>query len=128
MVYIGVDKILSVRNDKGMFSSIKLYTGLAFSAVAAIFLFLFKKRGKEIDRLEEVEKELNQQVELAEDKEEVSNDVAKFYLDEEKEIEEAYNAKKETIYTSVDKPLSPSLLSKLRSIQGIGTDTNYPPK
>ena len=127
MAYIGVDRILNVRKDK-VFNGLKLYAGIAFSAIAAIFLFLFKKRGEEIDELEEIKIELEQKVNLAEDKEEVSNDVAKFYLDEETKISEKYDEKEEAIHASDNKPLSPSLLSKLRSIQGLSSDPIDPPE
>ncbi len=43
----------------------------------------------------------------------------KEYREEEKEIEETYNEKEGFVYKATDKPLTPTLLSKLRDSQDI---------
>tara|TARA_R110002096_G_scaffold163951_1_gene331541 strand:+ start:1011 stop:1346 length:336 start_codon:yes stop_codon:yes gene_type:complete len=111
-----------------MFSTLKLYAGIAFSALAALFLILFKRRGAEIDRLEEREEQLEQVVERAEDIQFVTEAIDKEYTEAQKQIDEEYHEKQEEVYKTTDKPLSPSLLDKLRSVQGMGTDSHKSPE
>lgn len=101
------------------FGNAKAVLGAAVGIAVAVFLAVFKARGKEIEEQEEQIKDLEREAEFSSSLDEVSEEVKQGFLAEELEIEEEFNEKAEIIYKSTNKPLSPTLLGKLRSVQGL---------
>ena len=110
-----------------MFLKAKLILGSLSALVIGIFYAIFTARGKEIDKLNEENSELKRHNEVNDAIIVVNEEVYEQYKYQEDQIEDKYEESISKIYKAVDKPLPPSFLAKLRDIQGIGTDSNYPP-
>ena len=110
------------------FSNAKMMLGAATGIVVTIFLAIFKARGKEIKEQQDQINELEREAHLAKTLDRISEEVHQDFLSEEQEIEEEFNEKDEVIYKSVDKPLTPTLLSKLRSVQGLQNNRSESPE
>jgi len=92
--------------------------GAAAAVTLSVFLAIFKARGKEIKEQEEQIKELSREQRLAELFDDVSEEVEKDYREEEEKLFQRYT----------DKPLTASLLSKLRDVQGLQNQTSNTPE
>ena len=110
-----------------MFLKAKLLLSGLGIFVTAILYKIFKDRGEEIDRLNEVNEELTREQEVHSAIKAVDEEVYERYKYQEDQAEEQYEEQIKEIYKAVDKPLTPSFLAKLRDVQGIGTESNYPP-
>jgi len=110
------------------FSNIKAVLGAAAGISVAIFYFIFKARGKEIEEQKEEIQELKREEEVKETIKEVSEEIEETYSEEEKEIEETYNEKEGFVYKTTNKPLTPTLLSKLRDTQGLSNNSTNSPE
>ena len=110
------------------FGSTKLILGTISGFVVTIFLLVFKARGKEIEEQQEEIRELKRQEEVNSKVIQVSEEIREEYLAEENEIEETYNEREGFVYKTSDKPLTPTLLSKLRGIQGLQNSSDEYPK
>ena len=106
------------------FGNAKLVLGSVVTFVAAIFLFVFKARGREIEEQQEEIKELKREEEVNSKIKETSEEIEDIYNGKEKEIEETYNEKEGFVYKTTNKPLAPTLLSKLRSVQGLQNNSD----
>ena len=106
------------------FGNTKLILGSVITFVGAIFLYIFKARGEEIEEQKEEIRELKRKEEVNKKITKVSEETKEIYLAEEKEIEETYNEKEGFVYKTSDKPLTPTLLSKLRSVQGLQNNSS----
>jgi len=110
------------------FANAKLVLGSVGALVFGILVAIFRARGKEIEEQEEEIKDLKATEKANKNIKEVSEEVESTYTEEEKEIEEHYDDLEGTIYKAVDKPLTPTLLSKLRNIQGLQNNHSNPPE
>jgi len=106
------------------FSNIKLVLGSIASVALSIFYFIFKARGKEIEEQKREIESLEQNKKFNEVLDKVNEDIKQGFTEEEREIEEQYDDKKEIVYKATDKPLTPTLLSKLRDSQGLSDRNN----
>ena len=106
-----------------MFSQIKLILAGVGTFVLGILLYVFKQRGEEIDSLKEKNESLEQKNKFNKTLDDVNEKIKEGFTEEEKEIEESYNEKEGFVYTATNKPLTPTLLSKLRDSQGL-SDTD----
>ena len=102
------------------FANTKMVLGATVGIAVTIFLAIFKARGKEIkeqeEQIEEFQREANFKVVL----DEISEDIKTGYEKKENDIGAYYNYKQAEIFkTYPDKPISPTLLSKLRDSQGL---------
>ena len=103
--------------------------GAAAAIAISVFLAVFKARGKEIKDQEEQIEELERENTIAEMLVNVNIDIEKEYIEEEEQIEEEYSDKKDELFQRyTDKPLTASLLSKLRNVQGLQNQTSDSPK
>jgi len=110
------------------FSNVKAVLGAAAGISVAIFFFIFKARGKEIEEQKEEIKELKREEEVKSKIKEVSKDVEETFDEEEREIEETYNEREGFVYKTTNKPLTPTLLSKLRDTQGLSNRSDNSPE
>ena len=111
------------------FGNTKAVLGAAAAVTLSIFLAVFKARGKEIEEQEEQIKELSREQRLSGLFDDVSEEVEKEYIEEEERIEEEYSDKKDKLFQEhTDKPLTASLLSKLRNVQGLQNQTGNTPE
>ena len=111
------------------FANTKMVLGATIGVAVTIFLAIFKARGKEIEeqeeKIEEFEREANFKVVL----DEISEDIKTGYEKKENDIGAYYDYKQTEIFkTYTDKPLSPTLLSKLRDSQGISDKRSESPE
>lgn len=113
-----------------MFSTIKGYIGIAMAATTGILFALFKYKSGQLEQAEKRIKDQEKKLRTEEAKKAASHKVNKKYKATMRELDDHYD--KETIKQfekfSDDKPLSPSLLERLRSKEGIGGDTDSTPK
>jgi hypothetical protein len=105
------------------FTNAKAVLGAAAGISVAIFYFIFKARGKEIEELKEEKEVLEQEKKFNKVLEDTSESIKQGYDEEELEIERHYDDKKSIVHKTTNKPLSPTLLSKLRESQGLPDDT-----
>ena len=111
------------------FGNTKAVLGAAAAIAISVFLAVFKARGKEIKEQEEQIEELERENTIAEMLVNVNIDIEKEYIEEEEQIEEEYSDKKDELFQRyTDKPLTASLLSKLRNVQGLQNQTSDSPK
>ena len=110
------------------FGNAKLILGSVITFVGAIFLYIFKARGKEIKEQRDTINELEREAHIDELVETVSEEVNKDFLAKELEIEEEFDEKEQVVYKSTNKPLSPTLLGKLRDVQGLQNSSDEHPK
>ena len=111
-----------------MISTIKTYLGIAMAATTGILFALFKYKSGQLDMAEKRIKEQEQKLRTEEAKRVADHKVKANYKAEMKEIGDYYD--KETIRQFEDyddKPLSPSLLERLRNKEGTGGNTDTPP-
>ena len=106
------------------FANTKMVLGAAAGIMVTIFLAIRELFEGQQDQINELEREANLDATLDRISEEVHQD----FLAEEQEIEEEFNEKDEAVYKSVNKPLTPTLLSKLRSVQGLQNNSSESPE
>jgi len=107
-----------------LLNTTRLFIAGIGSLVVGVFVYLFKARGETIDEQEDEIQDLKNDIKFKESVYVVSKEVEQKFTEEEKDIEEEYNEKEEIIYKSNDKPLPPTLLSKLRDIQGLSNNNS----
>ena len=111
------------------FGNAKMVLGAAAGIAVTIFLAIFKARGKEIEEqkeeIEEFQREANFKVVL----DEISEEIETGYEKKKDEIGENYDYRQTELFkTYPDKPLSPTLLSKLRDSQGLSDKRSESPE
>ena len=111
-----------------MFLKAKLILGSLSALVIGIFYAIFTARGKEIDKLNEENRELSREQEVHSAIKAVDEEVYEKYKYQEDQAEEQYEEQIREIYKAVDKPLSPSFLERLRSVQGLQNRTDNNPE
>ena len=111
-----------------MFSTAKLYLGIAVTATISFLLAMIKYKS---DKLEETRVKLadaKQAIRTARIQKEVNEEISKNYYNELKTIGDKYDLEEKELYLKPDAPLSDSLLELLRNKQGVGGNTNTSPK
>ena len=109
-------------------TNIKLVLGSVTALAATAFFFIFKSRGKEIEEQREEIRELKREEEVNTHIKVVTEETSELYRDIEIAREEAHDLTLKELLSSPDKPLPPSLLSKLRNIQGLSNSDNNTPQ
>ena len=111
------------------FGNAKMVLGVAAGVAISIFLAIFKARGKEIEEQAEAIEALDRETKLADVLADVNVSIDKEYREEEERIEDEYSDKKDKLFQRyTDKPLTTSLLSKLRDVQGLQNQSDNSPK
>ena len=111
-----------------MFTQAKLILSGIGLFVTALIYKIFKDRGEEIDRLNEVNEELTREQEVHSAIKAVDEEVYERYKYQEDQAEEQYEEQIREIYKAVDKPLTPSFLERLRTVQGLQDRPDSPPE
>ena len=111
-----------------MLGQAKLILGSLSALVMGILYAVFKARGKEIDKLNEENSELKRHKEVNDAIIVVNEEVYEQYKYQEDQIEDTYEESISKIYKAVDKPLTPSFLERLRTVQGLQDRPDSPPE
>lgn len=111
-----------------LLANAKLVLGSVFALVAGTFFIIFKARGEEINVLKDDIEHLKEEARVDSVTHVVTEEVTEMYTEEEKAIVEDFEDKIEYITYSPNKPLAPSLLDKLRNIDGLQDKADRSPE
>ena len=108
------------------FLNSKLILGTIATAIAGIFFVVFKARGKEIEEQKDEIKDLKRESEVNKHITATNEVIEQEYKDKKGEIDLDYENGLEKAYSDPTVDLSPSLLSKLRNVQGLSDNYDNP--
>jgi len=111
-----------------VFLKIKLILASLGSVVLGILYYVFKKRGEEIEEQKEQIEQLSQEKRTKEQIEIVTEYIEDGYRADQLKIEEKHDEELKKLYKTSDAPLSPSLLGKLRNVQGLSNHDSDSPE
>ena len=111
-----------------MFLKIKLILASLGTVVLSIAYYIFKKRGEEIEELKEEREQLSQELRTKEQIDIVTEYIEDGYRTEQIKIEEKHDEEIKKLYKTSDVPLPPSLLGKLRNVQGLSNHDSDSPE
>ena len=108
------------------FANAKLMLGTVAAFVFGTMFVIFKARGKEINVLGDEIEQLKAESEVNKHITSTNDEIEQIYKAELEEIDKEYEEGIEKAYSDPTVDLSPSLLSKLRNIQGLSDNYDKP--
>ncbi len=111
-----------------MFSTLKIYAGIAVTAAISILLAMLKYKSGKLEDTKEKLKLAKQELQSKKIEKEINQKIEKDYINKLNKIGEEYDIDEKNIYKMSDAPLSPSLLELLRRKQGSDSNTDTTPE